>query len=178
MHPYEMQRLIRQRKKDEFLDLKRGSLYHNIERLERAGLIAPVETTRQGKRPERTVYRLTESGLSELLCWLRELLSNPTRGSVSFLAALSFLGHLTPADALEQLSTRAGLLEAQIEAMDVGLRDLVPRLGRLLMLETEYARTMHLSELDWTRSLIDDIRSGILSWNPETFFPRRDRTQG
>ena len=33
MHPYELQRLIRQRKKDDFLDLKRGSLYHNIERV-------------------------------------------------------------------------------------------------------------------------------------------------
>ena len=51
MHPYELQRLIRQRKKDEFLDLERGSLYHSIERLHRAGLIAPVETTREGRRP-------------------------------------------------------------------------------------------------------------------------------
>ena len=35
MHPYEMQRLIRERKKDDFLDLKRGSLYNSIARLER-----------------------------------------------------------------------------------------------------------------------------------------------
>ncbi len=34
MHPYEMQKLIHERKKDEFLDLKRGSLYQNIGRLE------------------------------------------------------------------------------------------------------------------------------------------------
>src|SRR5690242_2922629 len=58
MHPYEMQRLIREWHKDEFLDLKRGSLYHAIERLRRAGLIDVVETTREGRRPERTVYRL------------------------------------------------------------------------------------------------------------------------
>ena len=51
MHPYEMQKLIHERKKDEFLDLKRGSLYQNIGRLER-GLIANLETTREGKRPE------------------------------------------------------------------------------------------------------------------------------
>ena len=36
MHPYEMQRLIRERHKDDVLDLKRGSLYHAIDRLEKA----------------------------------------------------------------------------------------------------------------------------------------------
>ena len=46
--PYEMQRLIRQRKKDDFLDLKRGSLYNSIARAQRAGLIEPVQTTREG----------------------------------------------------------------------------------------------------------------------------------
>ena len=77
MHPYEMQRLIRERKKDEFLDLKRGSLYQNIGRLDQAGLIAKLETTRDGRRPERTVYRLTEAGERDLLAWLRDLLANP-----------------------------------------------------------------------------------------------------
>src|SRR5690242_14900046 len=57
MHPYEMQRLIRERHKDEFLDLKRGSLYHAMERLQAAGLVEPMETFREGRRPERTVYR-------------------------------------------------------------------------------------------------------------------------
>ena len=66
MHPYEMQRLIRQRRKDEFLDLKRGSLYHAIGGIQREGLIVPTEISRQGKRPERTVYRLTETGASTL----------------------------------------------------------------------------------------------------------------
>src|SRR6478672_3819520 len=113
-HPYEMQRLIREWKKDVFLDLKRGSLYHSIGRLQRAGLIEPVRTTREGRRPERTVYRITAAGEQELLAWLRELLANPARDATQFFAGLSFLGHLPPADALEQLDARAGLLEAEV----------------------------------------------------------------
>jgi DNA-binding PadR family transcriptional regulator len=175
MHPYELQSLIRQRKKDDFLDLKRGSLYHNIERLHRAGLIAAVETTREGRRPERTVYRLTAEGEQELLTWLRELLANPARDSIPFVAALSFLGHLRPKDALKQLSGRAGLLEAEIEGLDAALRELVPRLGRLLVLEAEYERSARQAELEWVRSLIDDLRSGKLTWKSVTFFPRKDR---
>src|SRR5258708_36966023 len=77
MHPYEMQRLIRHWHKDAFLDLKRGSLYHAIGRLHRHGWIDAVETTREGRRPERTVYRLTEAGEARRRHWLQKVLANP-----------------------------------------------------------------------------------------------------
>src|SRR5579884_466505 len=91
MHPYEMQRLIRRRHKDEFLDLKRGSLYHAINRLEKAGLIEVVETSREGRRPERTTYRVNEAGVDVLLEWLREMLSRPSRDPNEFLTAVAHL---------------------------------------------------------------------------------------
>jgi DNA-binding PadR family transcriptional regulator len=168
MHPYEMHRLIRERKKDEFLDLKRGSLYHAIGRLQRAGLIASVETTREGRRPERTVYRLTEDGRHEVTAWLRELLANPARDSSQFFAALSFIAHLTPADALEQLEVRAGLLAAEVAGLKDVLRTMTPRIGRLVLIEVEYARAVRRAELAWVRSLAEDLRDGRLTWDPET----------
>jgi DNA-binding PadR family transcriptional regulator len=172
MHPYEMQRLIRQRNKNDFLDLKRGSLYHNIERLQRADLIASVETTRDGKRPERTVYRLTDNGERELLSWLQELLASPARESLPFVAAMSFLAHLKPKDALKQLTTRASVLELQVASIDAALKELRLRLGRILVIEAEYDRAMRQAELVWVRAVIDDLRRGDLKWKPESFFPR------
>jgi DNA-binding PadR family transcriptional regulator len=172
MHPYEMQRLIRQRKKDDFLELKRGSLYNSIARLERAGLIEPVETTREGRRPERTVYRLTDEGVSELTTWLCELVAKPAHGSIQFVAAISFLGHLRPKDAIEQLSRRASILKTEIEALHKALEDLQPKLGRLLILEVEYERAMKQTELVWVQSLLDDLRSGDLTWKPLKNIPR------
>src|SRR3954451_23139340 len=167
MHPYEMQRLIRDWKKDAFLDLKRGSLYHAIGRLERAGLIAVVETTREGKRPERTVYRITDTGEGELLAWLRELLGNPARGTLQFFAALSFLPHLDPADVRKQLDARAGLLEAEVAGIEAALREMTPRIGRLPLIEVEYARATKKAELKWVRSLAEELRSGKFTWDPE-----------
>ena len=55
MHPYEMQRLMQWRGKDQVVRVQRGSLYPAVERLMRAGLIEPLETEREGRRPERTV---------------------------------------------------------------------------------------------------------------------------
>jgi DNA-binding PadR family transcriptional regulator len=170
MHPYEMQRLIRERKKDDYLDLKRGSLYHNIDRLQRSGFIEQVKTSREGRRPERTVYRLTNAGERALLSWLHELLANPVMGSVQFLAALGFLGHLPSQDVFKQLSGRMVLLEAEVQGLDVALAELVPRIGRLVLIEAQYTRAMRQAELAWIRSLIQDIQSGALAWNPQTFF--------
>src|SRR6202022_675806 len=66
MHPYEMQRQMHLRHTDDLLALKRGSLYHAINQLQRDGLIEPVETSRAGRWPERTVYRVTPDGEDEL----------------------------------------------------------------------------------------------------------------
>src|SRR6202140_5435343 len=84
MHPYEMQRQMHIRHTDDLLALKRGSLYHAINQLQRDGFIEPVETSREGRWPERTVYRITPDGADELLVWLRDLLSTPVREPSQF----------------------------------------------------------------------------------------------
>src|SRR5262245_65452669 len=106
MHPYEMDRLIRAWHKSDFLDLKRGSLYHAIQRLLRDRFIEAVETRREGRRPERTIYRLTPAGESEVLAWLRTLLAEPLHEPSQFMAALSYVAHLSPEDAARQLEGR------------------------------------------------------------------------
>jgi DNA-binding PadR family transcriptional regulator len=167
MHPYEMQRRIREWHKDEFLDLKRGSLYHAIERLRRQGAIDPVETTREGRRPERTVYRLTEAGEWQMLHWLQEMLARPLREPTSFFAALSFLPHLTPESVRAQLRQRAALLEAEIAGLDTVLATMVPQIGRLVLVEIEYARAMRQAELAWVQSFEKELQTGALCWDPE-----------
>src|ERR1700730_6243850 len=116
MHPYEMQRHLHHRHTDELLALKRGSLYHAISQLQRDGLIEPIEVSREGRWPERTVYRITTDGDDELVDWLRDLLSTPVREPSEFVAALAHLLHLEPADALEQLQQRVVNLEASVAA--------------------------------------------------------------
>jgi DNA-binding PadR family transcriptional regulator len=167
MHPYEMQRVMHQRHTDELLALKRGSLYHAINQLQRDGLIEPIETSREGRRPERTVYRITLDGEDELGLWMRELLSVPVKEPSQFTAALAFLLHIPPEDALEQLELRAVSLEASIAAMHAIERGIAAWIGRLSILELEYQRVLVEAELSWVRSLIDDLRSHALTWNIE-----------
>src|SRR5947209_689821 len=86
-HPYEMQRLMRDRHKD-FARGKDRSFYDAVERLQRRGLIESIETARAGNRPERTVYRITEAGVEDFDLRLRELLATPTPEHPVFAAAV------------------------------------------------------------------------------------------
>ena len=62
MHPYEMAAILKQRNKGESIKIRYGSLYTVIELLLQRGFIVAKETSREGRRPERTVYALTSSG--------------------------------------------------------------------------------------------------------------------
>src|SRR3954453_2016636 len=80
-HPYDMHRLVRERRIDLLVPVRRGTLYHAVERLVKRGLIDTVETTREGRRPERTVYCITEAGADALLDRLRVPHSLPSAAS-------------------------------------------------------------------------------------------------
>src|SRR5512132_2511464 len=79
MHPYEISTTLRTRGKEQSIKLNYGSLYSVVENLQKHALIRPRETTRDGKRPERTVYEITPAGIQEFEDWLAELLSTPVR---------------------------------------------------------------------------------------------------
>ena len=81
MHPYEMASVLRERGKDQDMPIKWGSLYTVVANLEKHGLVAATGSVRQGGRPERTVYAITDAGRAELTDWVRELLADPERRS-------------------------------------------------------------------------------------------------
>ncbi len=167
MHPYQMRRLVRERAKAEFVDLRPGSLYRTIERLERAGLVEPVETSREGRFPERTVYRITEHGREELLDWMREMVSTPVNDFPQVLQALQVLPVLEQDDAHLQLEKRLLRLESEIAGLEAGMRHLQGVLPRIFQIEVEYAIALRRAELDWVRALVEDMRTGRLTWSHE-----------
>src|ERR1700738_191048 len=70
MHPYRMQTLIKERGKDQIANVaQRNSVYQTIDALLRAGLIAISETSRQERRPKRTIYEATDEGRRALRSW-------------------------------------------------------------------------------------------------------------
>lgn len=165
MHPYQMQRLLRLRHKDEILVLKRGSLYHAIGRLARSGLIAVRTTDREGKRPERTIYRITPAGLTAFMNSIGNMVATPRRESSEFMAAMSFLVHLEPEEAAQYLKDRVPRLEGEIKQRAAGLASASAHVDRINLMESEYLLSMLKAELAWVRGLEKEIRTGKLVWD-------------
>jgi DNA-binding PadR family transcriptional regulator len=168
MHPYEMATTMRERGKDQSIKLNYGALYTVVEALQQHGLIVAQETERAGRRPERTVYRLTDAGRMELIDWVSELISTPVKEYTRFEAGLSLIPVLPPEDAAALLAQRCDRLEIEI-SQERSLLQLVSQRGvrRLNLIEGEYLLAMHEAELAWTRQFAEAIRSGTLEGIPE-----------
>jgi DNA-binding PadR family transcriptional regulator len=166
MHPYEMASTLRERHKDSSFKVNSGSLYDTVESLVRHGWIEPVETAREGRRPERTVYAPTELGQHEFVRWIDELIRTPVAEYPKFLAAVSYLGALGPDRAAQALAERAQQLAQRVEETKAVLADTVGsgQVPRLFMIEVECAVHAWEAELAWTRRTIAEIRDGSLSW--------------
>jgi DNA-binding PadR family transcriptional regulator len=169
MHPYDVAQTLRSRAKEESVRLNYGSLYAVVESLERRGLIQARETVREGRRPERTVYEITDLGSREAVEWLSDIVAVPSKEYPQFLAALTFLPALSPEEALGVLHQRANALEVRLAQMRATMRAASDAgLPRLFELEGEYELAVLNTELDFVQHLIKDIETnqleGIEMW--------------
>jgi DNA-binding PadR family transcriptional regulator len=159
MHRYEMASVMRARGKDRDMDIKWGSLYTVVQNLERNGYLETIGVTRQGARPERTVYQITDAGRDELVAWTRELIAEPAAEHTRFIAGLSVLAVLTPQDVIDLLRTRLQRLTQSVDALTAQLEQ-ASDVPRLFLIEDEYRIAMTRAETDWTRSLLDELTAG------------------
>ncbi len=160
MHRYEIASLIRARGKDQDMDVKWGSLYTVVQNLARHGFLEVVGTSRQGARPERTVYRITEAGRQEMLDWTRELLSTPEPEHPRFAAGLSVQMILPPEEVAALLGVRLAALEQTIAARRAAYAGHLETLPRLFLIEDEFATAMLEAEAAWVRALLEELTSG------------------
>ena len=167
LHPYAIQSRMKAWGKEQVVNIgNRANLYKTIERLREAGLIAVRQTERDQRFPERTVYELTEAGWRTGHEWLTEMLSTPRNEFPEFPAALSFLFGLTPEEARTALERRIELLREKVHELD---RELQGEGGppRLFLVESEYLRAVTSAELEWVKGMVEDLRTGRLTWSYE-----------
>jgi DNA-binding PadR family transcriptional regulator len=159
MHPYEMAATLKERRKEASIKLNYGSLYTVIEGLLREKFIRDLETTREGRRPERTVYALTTLGESEMLSWMRDLVRTPAKEYPQFEAALSLLPVLPPEEAIELLAQRIQLLKAVIASFKIEEQERqAMKLPRLFAIESEFHEAMVHTEFQYIESLLRDLK--------------------
>ncbi len=160
MHRYEIATTIREQGKDDDMDVKWGSLYTVVKNLERHGYVEATGTDRAGARPERTIYRITDSGRCEMADWTRELVATAAPEHPAFAAGLSMIAALPPEEAIILLRGRLRTLEAAVAARRNALAGYAARVPRLFLVEDEYGLAMQEAETGWLRGLLAELESG------------------
>jgi DNA-binding PadR family transcriptional regulator len=163
MHPYEVAQTLRARAKQESVRLNYGSLYAVVDSLEKKGFIKATGTVREGKRPERTVYEITDDGAREMNEWMTDLISTPSKEYSAFLAGLSFLPSLPPDEALAALRSRREALNVKLAAMRGAMKAATDAgLPRIFELESEYEEQQLRAELKFVTALVEEMTDGTL----------------
>ncbi len=168
LHPYGMQRLIKQWGKDQVVNVgNRANLYKTIKRLHEFSLIAVRQTERDQQYPERTVYELTEAGRQLRGEWLTMMLSAPHNEFPTFPAALSFAMLLGPEATQAALERRLEVLRGDLSRLEGELAGLSGTLPRVTLLESEYQRAVASAEITWLAGVVEDLQAGVLTWGEE-----------
>lgn len=184
MHPYEMAATLKHRHKHESIKLRYGTLYTVIEHLTSRGFIRAKEISRDGKRPERTVYALTPAGRHTLRNWMHDLVAKPAQEFLQFDAALSLLPVLPPDEAILLLRERAtrlseGIVQLRTLVGDLSSKTLgemaepnqelpAPLSGQkfpaLFIVEADYKVALLKAELDFVNDLVRRVTEE--GWGP------------
>jgi DNA-binding PadR family transcriptional regulator len=163
MHPYEINTTLRNRGKEQSIKLNYGSLYAVVESLQKHGLITSRATSREGRRPERTVYEITRSGVEEFEDWLAELLATPVHEFTSLEAGLSLMAGLPPAEVSRLLADRAEKLRIEVRSLEaaeqVGSEMGLPE---VFVVESRYRHALLTAELAFVTDVATRIDSGEL----------------
>jgi DNA-binding PadR family transcriptional regulator len=171
MHPYEMIRLMRQRRDDRLVPITNGTLYHTVAALERAGLLDEVGVDREGNRPERTTYALTPNGHDAVGKWVRRELPRIDRPA-RFRIALAEAHNLDRSEVVDLLRIRQVALSADHDAHRTGRVDALERgVPEQFLIEVEREQSLLAAELRWIDGLIEKLERHAFGWGIDETTP-------
>ena len=134
-----------------WLDLKPGSIYHALRQLEKEDAIKPVEQTREGRYPTKTLFEITDKGRERFDILQEEAFLGVFPHFYGFKIALKFNTRRSGAE-IEQLASRAvEAIDAHLVAMDTYLGTLDPSSRRHEedSFFIEHDRRLYKAEKEW-----------------------------
>lgn len=168
-HPYEIKKLLKEHQLDRLIKVNDGTLYYAIEVLSKKGSIEPLEVVQADKRPEKTIYGITEAGKGQLE---EEIYAGLTEDGIlnrSFIAALLFVKYADRHKVIDLIESRTRAYEAKLAevtgTLSVRLKQ-SPDSSLFILQNT----VLHIqTEYEWLQRLSEAARNGDMT-NYETPF--------
>ncbi len=157
-HGYEIKHIIEDHMGD-WTNIAFGSIYFALKKLSEEGLIRKLCEEKDGNRPARSVYEITDSGRNEFKSLLVESWKKQERNFYEFDIALFFISYLKKDEVSAYISERILQAERQYEGLlrhysDHENQNMVPPVAFEIINHTlEHMK----AELKWLHSLKEKI---------------------
>lgn len=162
-HPYEITQVMKERVMDQYIKLPKGSLYYAISQLEKQGFIDELETLKEKNRPEKTIYRITESGREEFQRLLIEQFSSEERRYHPLYAALAFARQGDSTQIAEMLKNQIEGIKQEVEGMEKVYEDHISQVSRVILHMMMGIIEIGKAEITWLDRIHKDALAGRLS---------------
>ncbi len=163
LYGYELKQIIEEHMGD-WTSIAFGSIYFALDKLAEEGFVEKVSVEKEGRRPSRSVYRITEAGRQEFLHLLRESWQQVERQYFSLDICLFFIDALQPEEILSYLRARQKILRDTLEHIESHRAEQVsqPEVPPVAQAIFDHSITHTRAELVWVTDLLDKMEGGNL----------------
>ncbi|MGP4046379.1 PadR family transcriptional regulator [Streptomyces sp. 2A115] len=157
MHGHQIRRMAQLDRTELWTDIKPGSLYGVLHRMEAEGIITAVRSEQEGNRPERTVYAITDEGRTELR-FLREKVLRDTKLRPDPIdLALQNAQDMSAEELRAILEDRRAAVAGQLESWRHLQSAAAPHIAGLERIIIRHTETRLRAELDWHDELLERL---------------------
>jgi DNA-binding PadR family transcriptional regulator len=164
LYGYELKHIIEEHMGD-WTKIPVGSIYFALGKLADEGKIRAASVERDGGRPEKTIYKITESGEAEFHELLRGCLGSGEKEYHEIDQGIAFMSVLEKAEALELFAIRIASLEKSLGVLRAHKTEQLVRSEVPSTAEAIFSHSLlHLeAELAWSREVLAGLESGTLT---------------
>lgn len=161
IHGYDIKRVVEDQMSD-WASITSGSIYFALDMMAKEGFIEQVGTEREGGRPPRSLYQITESGRAEFHRLLREVWSGVGQPRYAIDLGLFFMNDLSREEVVAQLKERVTQLRTMVYRAATHRSEVVARKEKPRQAAAVFDHSLaHIqAELAWTLDLLSKVERG------------------
>jgi Predicted transcriptional regulators len=167
-HPYDIRQTIKQRNWNECFRLRDGSLYYAVDQLRDHGQIeaAEIVAVPGENRPDKTIYRITESGKAVFDKLLYEQLNQVSYPQHPMFLTLPFIRYGSQEQVEQLLLKQLAACEERVKRMEAILSFKGKYLPNGSQMMIKGIKKFGETEREWLLELLEQTRSGSLLQGP------------
>lgn len=176
MYGYEVRQQMKNVGMEFWVDIPQGSIYPALQRMAVDGFLEVVEVSSEGKRPTKTIYRITDEGRAEHLRLLRDAWVDPALKGFPVDVALYFVWFLPAEEIALLLSERIDRLDQRLINVALArqhntiapeIYDLPTPYMEILSDLLEHSEVTLNTERQWAKSILDRLLEGAYSFEKD-----------